>query len=419
MNAPRRPPQAPVGYNLGMESIRKLYNIGYGPSSSHTMGPRRAAEIFLQGHPEAARFRVTLFGSLAATGKGHLTDLAITQALQPHPVEFIWRPEETLPFHPNGMFFEALDAGDQQLASWQVFSVGGGALQEENQPLARHPIYDLHSMNEILHHCDHLGLSFWEYVERCEGPDIWPFLRQVKQIMDESIERGLRAEGVLPGGLGLARKAWAFHRKLLATGPSFLQKGYMPAYALAVAEENASGGKIVTAPTCGAAGVLPAVLRHIQDNLDCHEDTLLRALATAGLIGNLIKYNASISGARVGCQGEIGAACAMAAAAAAQLLGGTIRQIEYAAEMGLEHHLGLTCDPVNGLVQIPCIERNVFAATRALSCTNYALFGDGSHRVSFDQVVEVMNQTGHDLPPLYRETSSGGLATTYRFPPPD
>lgn len=402
-----------------MESIRKLYNIGYGPSSSHTMGPRRAAELFAQRHPEAARFRVTLFGSLAATGKGHLTDVAILQTLQPRPVEILWHPEQTLPFHPNGMHFEALDENGHRLAFWQVFSVGGGALQEENQPLVRNPIYDLHSMSEILQHCSHLGLSFWEYVERREGAEIWPFLRQVKQVMDEAIERGLRAEGVLPGGLGLTRKAWAFQRKLQLGGSNFLQTGYLPAYALAVAEENASGGKIVTAPTCGSAGVLPAVLRHIQDHLHCHEEILLRALATAGLIGNLIKHNASISGAQVGCQGEIGAACAMAAAAATQLLGGTIRQIEYAAEMGLEHHLGLTCDPVDGLVQIPCIERNIFAATRALSCANYALFSDGTHRVSFDEVVQVMKQTGHDLPSLYRETSSGGLAAAYRFPPPD
>lgn len=402
-----------------MESIRKLYNIGYGPSSSHTMGPRRAAELFAQRHPEAARFRVTLFGSLAATGKGHLTDVAILQTLQPRPVEILWRPEQTLPFHPNGMHFEALDENGHRLAFWQVFSVGGGTLQEENQPLVRNPIYDLHSMSEILQYCSHLGLSFWEYVERREGAEIWPFLRQVKQVMDEAIERGLRAEGVLPGGLGLARKAWAFQRKLQLGGSNFLQTGYLPAYALAVAEENAGGGKIVTAPTCGSAGVLPAVLRHIQDHLHCHEESLLRALATAGLIGNLIKHNASISGAQVGCQGEIGAACAMAAAAATQLLGGTIRQIEYAAEMGLEHHLGLTCDPVDGLVQIPCIERNIFAATRALSCANYALFSDGTHRVSFDEVVQVMKQTGHDLPSLYRETSSGGLAAAYRFPPPD
>jgi L-serine dehydratase len=235
--------------------------------------------------------------------------------------------------------------------------------------------------------------------------------------MQESIQRGLQAEGVLPGGLGVSRKASVYFRKIKLNGADFLKHGFLPAYALAVAEENATGGLIVTSPTCGSGGVLPAVLKHVQDHMDCSEAVIWRALATAGLIGNLIKTNASISGAEVGCQGEIGSACAMAATAATQILGGTIRQIEYAAEMGLEHHLGLTCDPVNGLVQIPCIERNAFAATRAMDCATYALYSDGSHRVSFDEVVQVMKQTGHDLPSLYRETSSGGLALTYRFPP--
>ena len=235
--------------------------------------------------------------------------------------------------------------------------------------------------------------------------------------MRAATDRGLEAEGVLPGGLGVSRKAAIIRRKILLNGENFLQKGMLPAYALAVAEENAAGGVVVTAPTCGSAGVVPAVLRYLRDQLPCPDQTMLHALATAGFIGNLIKYNASISGARVGCQGEIGAACAMASAGAVQLLGGTIRQIEYAAEMGLEHHLGLTCDPVGGLVQIPCIERNAFAAARAVDSANYALFSDGSHRVSFDEVVEVMEQTGHDLPSLYRETSGGGLAKFYRMPP--
>ena len=232
-----------------------------------------------------------------------------------------------------------------------------------------------------------------------------------------AFERGLTSEGSLPGGLGLARRAWTYQRKIRLSGGDIVKEGYLPAYALAVAEENASGGLVVTAPTCGSAGVLPAVLHHIEDTVQTSEISILRALATAGLIGNLVKHNASISGAEVGCQGEIGTACAMAAAAAAQLMGGSIRQIEYAAEMGLEHHLGLTCDPVNGLVQIPCIERNVFAATRALDCAEFACYSDGSHRVSLDEVVRVMKQTGHDLPSLYRETAEGGLAVNYRFPP--
>ncbi len=252
--------------------------------------------------------------------------------------------------------------------------------------------------------------------KKLKGLAIWLYLDEIWQAMQAAIARGLRSEGVLPGGLGLARKASRMHRQISLTGQSFLSEGYLPAYALAVAEENASGGVVVTAPTCGSSGVVPAVLRYVQEHTQAHPEEVLHALATAGLIGNLVKQNASISGAEVGCQGEIGAACAMAAAAAAQLLGGTVRQIEYAAEMGLEHHLGLTCDPVDGLVQIPCIERNVFAAARALSCARYACFTDGSHRVSFDEVVGVMRQTGHDLPPLYRETAEGGLARVYRFP---
>jgi L-serine dehydratase len=399
-----------------MESIRELYRIGRGPSSSHTIAPRRAALQFHTLHPEAAAYRVTLYGSLAATGKGHLTDVAIIEAFQPKPVEFLWEAEKELPRHPNGMFFESLDASGAPTASWVVYSTGGGALWDESTPKPN-AIYDRHTMKSILKNCTQTGRSFWEYVEACEGEEIWGFLRQIWEAMDAAIERGIHAEGVLPGGLGVGRKSWVFYRRTRLFGTPEPQDGYIPAYALAVSEENASGGIIVTAPTCGASGVLPAVLRHLLEKLDCHDESILRALATAGLIGNLIKSNASISGAAVGCQGEIGAACAMAAGAAAQLLGGTVRQVEYAAEMGLEHHLGLTCDPVAGLVQIPCIERNVFAATRALSCANYALFTDGSHRVSFDEVVQVMQQTGHDLPSLYRETAFGGLAKAYRYPP--
>lgn len=403
-----------------MESIKELFRIGHGPSSSHTIGPRRAAERFRQEHPGAHAFRVTLFGSLAATGKGHMTDAAITQALAPFPVEIVWEPRRELPLHPNGMRFEALDKTGTTSSAWVAYSTGGGAILGEGDQPGPQPVYALTNMRDILKHCTQRGMAFWEYVENCEGPGIWEYLAQVRQVMWAAIDRGIHAEGVLPGGLGVARRAWMFYRKVRLSGPTLVQpEGLLPAYALAVAEENAAGGEIVTAPTCGSCGVLPAVLRHVQENIDCREETVLRALATTGLVGNLIKHNASISGAKVGCQGEIGAACAMASAAAAQLLGGTIRQVEYAAEMGLEHHLGLTCDPVDGLVQIPCIERNVFAATRALNCANFANFSDGSHRVSFDEVVEVMKQTGHDLPSLYRETSSGGLAKAYRFPPPD
>ncbi|HLO32708.1 MAG TPA: L-serine ammonia-lyase [Anaerolineales bacterium] len=403
-----------------MYSIHELYRIGHGPSSSHTMGPANAAALFRQRFPQAQAFRVHLFGSLAATGKGHLTDIAIRHSLTPLDVTFLWQPEYTPTFHPNGMRMEALDSAGQMIGDWEVFSVGGGALSESTvtgwlpQP---EQTYNHTSMNAVLKQCAHSGQAFWEYVEEQEGPEIWDFLSEVWQAMQASIERGLQAEGVLPGGLGLPRKAWVFYRQVSASGRNFLNEGLLPAYALGAAEENAAGGIVVTAPTCGSCGIVPAALRYVKENTNCSNAAILHALATAGLIGNLVKQNGSISGAEVGCQGEVGVACAMAAGAAAQLLGGTPRQVEYAAEMGLEHHLGLTCDPVNGMVQIPCIERNVFAAAQALTCARYACATDGSHRVSFDEVVAVMKQTGHDLPSLYRETASGGLAKNYRFPP--
>ncbi len=400
-----------------MESIRELFRIGRGPSSSHTMGPRIAALRFARRRPDASRYRVTLFGSLAATGKGHLTDIVLEEALAPKPVEIVWRTEEELPLHPNGMRFEALDDAGKVLESWEVYSVGGGTLREaegEDPSTAARRVFDRTTMQDVLVHCDESGQSIWEYVEQREGQEIWAFLEDVWAAMRRSIEDGLKAEGVLPGPLGLARKAWSFHRKAHTAGSHFKRTGLLSAYALAAAEENAAGGVIVTAPTCGSCGAVPSVLRYLHETLKCDDAAILRALATAGLIGNLIKHNASISGAEVGCQGEIGTACAMGAGAAVQLLGGTPRQIEYAAEMALEHHMGLTCDPVAGLVQIPCIERNAFAATRAMTCAVYALFSDGSHRIPFDEVVAVMKQTGHDLPSLYRETASGGLAAAYR-----
>lgn len=401
---------------MGMESLRELYRIGHGPSSSHTMGPARAAEIFRKRHPDVSQFNVSLYGSLAATGRGHLTDTTIRQGLAPAAVNFIWLPQHELPKHPNGMQFEALDDSGARLELWEVYSPGGGALLEADGEEVRQVVYELSSMQEILRYCTRSGKMLWEVVQEYEGTGIWEFLAEIWKAMQACIGRGLLAEGVLPGELGLARKASRMYRQIKLTGQSFLSEGFLPAYALAVAEENASGNIVVTAPTCGASGVVPAVLRFVKEQVEAADEEILRALATAGLVGNLIKRNASISGAEVGCQGEIGAACAMAAAAATQLLGGTVRQIEYAAEMGLEHHLGLTCDPVNGLVQIPCIERNVFAALRALSCARYASFSDGAHRVSFDEVVGVMKETGHNLPSLYRETAAGGLAKVYRFP---
>ena len=400
-----------------MKSIKELYRIGTGPSSSHTMGPRKAAEMFLTRHPEAASFKVTLYGSLAATGKGHMTDGAIIDTLEPTaPVDLIWQPKIFLPFHPNGMNFIALDADGNELENWTVYSVGGGALAEDNKQasIESPEVYGMNSMTEILDWCEHTGKSYWEYVKECEDPDIWDYLREVWNTMKESVQRGLEQEGVLPGPLNLRRKASTYYIRATGYKASLQSRGLVFAYALAVSEENASGGKIVTAPTCGSCGVMPAVLYHLAKSRDFSEMRILRALATAGLIGNIVKQNASISGAEVGCQGEVGVACAMASAAANQLFGGSPAQIEYAAEMGLEHHLGMTCDPVCGLVQIPCIERNAYAAARALDANLYSSFTDGIHRVSFDKVIQVMKQTGHDLPSLYKETSEGGLAKDYK-----
>ena len=402
-----------------MESLREIFRIGKGPSSSHTMGPQRAAIIFAERHPEAARFEVTLYGSLAATGKGHMTDKAIIDVLkQIAPVEIVWEPSVFLPYHPNGMLFRAYNNSQDLLDEWTVYSVGGGALSEgkaTDDYFHKESVYDLHTLKDIQTWCEHHGRGYWEYVKHCEEDDLWDYLREVWKTMQAAVERGLDSEGALPGPLNLARKAPNYYIKARGYKPSLQSRGMVYSYALAVSEENASGGTIVTAPTCGACGVVPAVLYHLSKGHDFSEIKILHALATAGLFGNIVKYNASISGAEVGCQGEVGVACAMASAASCQLFGGSPSQIEYAAEMGLEHHLGMTCDPVCGLVQIPCIERNAFAACRALDAQLYASFSDGSHRVSFDRVVEVMKQTGHDIPSLYKETSAGGLAKDYQM----
>ena len=402
-----------------MKSLKELYRIGKGPSSSHTMGPQRAAKLFMERCANASTYEVTLYGSLAATGKGHMTDVAIEEVLRPHKfVHIIWEPQTFLPFHPNGMKFVGKDLNGDIIDEWTVYSIGGGALSDGtdgHDELGAEEIYELNTMHEIQQWCYDNGRSFWEYVEKCEGSDIWDFLSTVWQTMKQSIRNGLDHEGVLPGPLKLQRKAATYFIKAKGYRASLQSRGLVYSYALAVSEENASGGTIVTAPTCGACGVLPAVLYHMHTAHDMSEQRILRALATAGLVGNIVKQNASISGADVGCQGEVGVACAMASAAACQLFGGSPAQVEYAAEMGLEHHLGMTCDPVCGLVQIPCIERNAFAAARALDADLYASFSDGHHSVSFDRVVEVMRQTGHDLPSLYKETSEGGLAKGFNI----
>ena len=391
-----------------MKSLREIFRIGKGPSSSHTMGPQKAAQTYLKAHPDATRFHVTLYGSLAATGKGHMTDVAIKEVLEPvGPVEIEWKPSVFLPFHPNGM----------RINDWVVYSVGGGALSEGDHPTGLLPaspdVYGLHYLADIKGWCEDNGCAYWEYVDRCEKSDIWDYLREVWTAMQESVERGINHEGRLPGPLNLQRKASTYFVKAKGYKPNLQTRALVYAYALAVSEENASGGTIVTAPTCGSCGVMPGVLYHLATGHNFSEEKILHAIATAGLIGDIVKENASISGADVGCQGEVGVACAMASAAACQLFGGSPSQIEYAAEMGLEHHLGMTCDPVCGLVQIPCIERNAFAAARALDSNIYASFSDGIHRVSFDKVINVMKQTGHDLPSLYKETSEGGLATSF------
>lgn len=361
-------------------------------------------------------FQVTLYGSLASTGKGHLTDVAILDVLQRDGkrVDLFWKPGTYLSYHPNGMKFVAFDELENVKDEWTVFSVGGGALEEEGNDTLQSPdVYEQQSMTDILKWCRKNGRTLWEYVELNEGADIWKYLHDVWEAMKAAVERGLQAEGVLPGPLLLQRKAVQYYIKAAGYTASLHSRGLVFSYALAVSEENAAGGVIVTAPTCGSCGVVPGILYHLWKSRDFSEIRMLRALATAGLIGNVAKHTASISGAEAGCQAEVGVACAMAAAAANQLFGGSPAQIEYAAEMGLEHHLGMTCDPVCGMVQIPCIERNAYAAARAMDCNIYSTFSDGQHLVSYDKVLSVMMETGSDIPSIYRETSEGGLAKQY------
>ena len=399
-----------------MDSLKELYKIGNGPSSSHTMGPQKAAKIFRDKNPNAEFFKVELYGSLAATGKGHLTDWVIIETLKPKACEIIWKPQVIKEFHTNGMMFQAFDKEENLLETWEVYSVGGGSIMEASESrIGRSEIYPLTKLEDIIKWCKDNCKELWEYVEEYEDKDIWAYLMKIWHSMEKTIEIGLSKTGVLPGTLKYPRKAQMFYKKARREGSRLKNTGLTFAYALAVSEENGGGGIVVTAPTYGACGVVPAVLRSIKEELTLDEEEILKGLAIGGLIGNLIKENASISGAEVGCQGEVGAACSMAAAIATYFYGGTLRQIEYAAEMALEHHLGMTCDPVGGYVQVPCIERNAVAAERALSAANYSLFTDGSHRVSFDEVVITMMETGKDLKCAYRETSEGGLAKNYKI----
>ncbi|MEO0122989.1 MAG: L-serine ammonia-lyase [candidate division WOR-3 bacterium] len=393
-----------------MESIRELYRVGKGPSSSHTMGPSTAARIFKEKNPDALSYRVTLYGSLAATGKGHLTEQAIKEILPPQNTTIIFKKETFLPQHPNGMLFEAKKKNGKKV-KWLVFSIGGGAIRDLKSINKYKKIYPHKSFEEINDFCSKKGITLYEYVFKYEGKEIKKFLSAIWKSMQDAIRRGIKTEGILPGPLKLERKAASIFIKSCNSRGLMERISRVFSYALAVAEENADGGIIVTAPTCGSSGVLPAVFKYLSENYKFSEEKIINALAIAGLFGNLVKHNASISGAEVGCQGEIGTACSMAAAGATYLLGGSIKQMEYAAEMALEHHLGLTCDPVAGMVQVPCIERNAMAAERALDCAVYALQTDGTHKISFDEVVRIMKQTGMDLKIQYRETSGAGLAT--------
>lgn len=398
-----------------MNSIRTIYKTGIGPSSSHSMGPKRAARHFLEGLKEPpTRLQVELYGSLAATGKGHLTDRAIESELSGYALELIWKPEVFLDVHSCGMKFTALAADDSVLAERVYFSIGGGELADANgQTIAsgRNRSYPVSAIQQVLEQCRDRNQFFWEFAFAHESVEVVTFLTEVWQTMRHAVERGLRAgPAVLPGCLKLPRRASKMLESAHRRVGILRDLNLLSAYALAVSEENAAGNVIVTAPTCGACGVVPGVLYYFHHNLQIDETRIVQALATAGLFGASVAERASVSGAEIGCQGEVGTACAMAAAAAAQLLGGDLSQIEYAAEMALEHMLGLTCDPIAGLVQIPCIERNAFAAMRALECASYALSTDGVHSVSFDAVVDVMNETGQDLQCKYKETAIGGLA---------
>ena len=400
-----------------MKSVKSIFKIGKGPSSSHTMGPFKAVTNYIENHPETRSLHVTLYGSLAATGKGHLTDKAIEEAAANAGLEVIiaWEPKENLPEHPNGMVVASVASDCSLTDSWTYYSVGGGDIRCMDIQLADEDgeeVYEMSTMKEILDWCNKNGKAFWEFVQENEETTkgFWEHIELVWKTMQKAVERGIDEEGALPGPLNIRRKAGSYYIKADGYGDVQRARGLIFAYALAVSEENACGGKIVTAPTCGSCGVLPGVLYHLKKVYGFSDQRIIRALATAGIIGNIVKHNASISGAEVGCQGEVGVACAMAAGAITQLMGGSPSQIEYAAEMGLEHHLGLTCDPVCGMVQIPCIERNAYAAARAMDASIYSLYTDGRHRVSFDQVVRVMKETGKDLPSLYKETSEGGLA---------
>ncbi len=399
-----------------MESIKRLYKIGRGPSSSHTMGPDRAASLFRAEYPQADGYRVVLYGSLSQTGKGHKTDEAVIRALAPAPVEVVFDKggTEGLP-HENTMDFFAFQ-GSQEIGRSRIMSVGGGEIVVEGKPqYAPEHIYREKSFAEIAEYCYAKGIRISDYVEENEDEDLWDYLMEVWVTMKSCIGEGLTAAGILDGGLNVERKARVlFNQRHIDESDTTRENRLICAYAFAASEQNAGGGIVVTAPTCGACAVVPSVLKYMQEKKGFSDRQILRALATAGIIGTLVKTNASISGAECGCQAEIGTACSMAAAALAELFEMGIDQIEYAAEVSMEHMLGLTCDPICGLVQIPCIERNAVAAMRAINAFSLANFLSNTRKISFDTVVETMYRTGKDMSDRYRETSRGGLAEIYR-----
>ena len=398
-----------------MKSIREIYKIGKGPSSSHTMGPERAATLFKNQYPQADAYRVVLYGSLSKTGVGHGTDRVIREVLSPVSTQIEFSQETLNGCHPNTMDLFAMKNGTQ-IGQLRIESIGGGDIRIPGESLLDTPeVYPENSFAEIADFCKWRYIDkLSDYVELNEGEDIWGFLMNVWQTMKKSIEEGLQAEGVLPGGLKVQRKAkylYNYSRENLA--PGMVEFRHIAAYAYAVAEQNADNGTIVTAPTCGACGVVPAVLKYAQDSRGFTDQQIIRGLAAAGIIGSLTKRNASISGAECGCQAEIGTACSMAAAALAELYEQNLDQVEYAAEAAMEHHLGLTCDPICGLVQIPCIERNAVAAMRAMNACNLSFFLTGSRNISYDMVCRAMHETGINLNHRFRETSEGGLAKIY------
>ena len=398
-----------------MKSIREIYKIGKGPSSSHTMGPERAAKLFLEQYPQATGFQVTLFGSLSKTGVGHGTDRVLREVLGEGRTKIVFSQESWDGMHPNTMDFSAF-CDDIEIGTLRVESIGGGDIRISGQKAAKsEEVYIEHSFAEIADFCKWRYIhTLSEYVELNEGPEIWDFLMEVWLTMKQAIADGLKAEGILPGGLNVSRKAkYLFEKEPEEKVPALLEFQKIAAYAYAVAEQNADNGTVVTAPTCGACGVLPAVLKYAQDTKGFTDEQIIRGLATAGIIGNLTKQNASISGAECGCQAEIGTACSMAAAALAELYKQDLDQVEYAAEVAMEHHLGLTCDPICGLVQIPCIERNAVAAMRAMNACNLSYFLTGSRNISYDMVCRAMKETGENLNHRFRETSEGGLAKIY------